>query len=59
MVGLLQVSQYLNDLFELFGRLAAFRHYQTKAPELQNMHLYVAIYAYFHRYLKSFCASLH
>ena len=43
------MAQYLYDLFELFGRLASFRHHQASGPELQTMHLHVAIYAYFHR----------
>ncbi len=45
------MSHSLCDLFELFGRLAAFRHHQAhNASELQIIHLHVAIYAYFHRY---------
>jgi hypothetical protein len=48
------VSHSLCDLFELFGRLAAFRHHQAhNASELQIIHLHVAIYAYFHRYFLS------
>ncbi len=48
------MSHSLCDLFELFGRLAAFRHHQAhSASELQIIHLHVAIYAYFHRYLLS------
>jgi hypothetical protein len=50
----MQVSHSLCDLFELFGRLAAFRHHQAhNASELQIIHLHVAIYAYFHRYFLS------
>ncbi len=48
------MSHSLCDLFELFGRLAAFRHHQAhNASELQIIHLHVAIYAYFHRYFLS------
>lgn len=43
-----KISPFLADLFEVFGRLASFKH-STDLPELHSVHLHVGLYAFFHR----------
>ena len=46
------ISSYLDDVFNIFSRLASWRYHLLKLkqfPEIQQIHLEVTLYAYFHR----------
>ena len=46
------ISSYLDDVFNIFSRLANWRYHLLKLkqfPEIQQIHLEVTLYAYFHR----------
>ena len=46
------ISSYLDDVFGIFSRLANWRYHLLKLrhfPEIQQIHLEVTLYAYFHR----------
>ena len=44
------IAPYLPDLFEIFSRVAAWRYTSIKVlPEMQQVHVQVGLYAFFHR----------
>ena len=44
------VAPYLPDFFEIFSRVAAWRYQALKGlPEVQQVHVQVGLYAFFHR----------
>lgn len=44
------IAPYLPDLFEIFSRVAAWRYTSIKVlPEVQQVHVQVGLYAFFHR----------
>ena len=44
------ITSYLNDVFEVFSRIAYWRTVNIKSlPEIQQVHVQVALFAFFHR----------
>ncbi len=44
------VAPYLQDFFEIFSRVAAWRYQSLKVlPEVQQVHVQVGLFAFFHR----------
>ena len=55
------ISPYLQDLFEIFSRVALWRHQRSRyLPEIHATHLQVTLFAFFHRLYGMFpCNFLH
>ena len=44
------IAQFLGDIFDIFSRLASWRIQSgQRIPEIQHLHIEVALYAFFHR----------
>ena len=44
-----KMAKFLEEIFGIFGRLASWRFQCLHLPEVQQMHLEVTLYAFFHR----------